>query len=81
MQKTIFDKRYRRVIQQLTIARQKRGLTQQQLGTRIGWPRSTVSKVETLERKLDLLEAHVLANTLGLRLSDLEPLLLEGKLV
>jgi transcriptional regulator with XRE-family HTH domain len=73
--KTIYDRRYRRVIDRLRCVRRERGLTQAQLAQLVGWGRTTLSKVEKCDRRIDLLEMHALASALGLRLSDLQPLL------
>ena len=76
--KSIYDRRYRGVIARLQSVRRDHGLTQAQLAHTVGWARTTLSKVERCDRRLDLLETHMLASALGLRLSDLEPLLEGG---
>ena len=73
--KSIYDDGYRRVIKRLRRVRLDHGLTQAQLAHRVGWARPTQSKIERCERRLDLRETHMLARALGLKLSDLEPLL------
>ena len=73
--KSTYDDGYRRVIRQLQRVRLAHGLTQAQVAHRIGMTRTTMSRIETCERRLDLQETHMLAGVLGMKLSDLEPLL------
>ena len=47
-------------------ARKKAGLTQSQLAERLGKPQSFVSKYESGERRLDVLEFHDVARVLGI---------------
>ncbi len=47
---------YRELIDFLTQARQKAGLTQQAIADRLGRPQSYVAKVEGFERRLDVVE-------------------------
>jgi|APSaa5957512622_1039677.scaffolds.fasta_scaffold238919_1 transcriptional regulator with XRE-family HTH domain len=75
MKKSIYDQRYRQIIKRLKGERRKHGLTQGQLAARVGWERTQLSKVERCERRLDLLETHMLTSALGLRLTDLESIL------
>ena len=36
--------------------RKQAGLTQRQLAARLGWPQSLIGRLETLQRRLDLVE-------------------------
>jgi transcriptional regulator with XRE-family HTH domain len=49
----------------LTDARQKAALTQMDLGERIGKPQSYVSKFESGERRLDVVEFIAVARAIG----------------
>lgn len=52
---------YRSVIEALRAVREARGLTQREVARRLGLPSSFPSKVEKLERRLDILEFIALA--------------------
>jgi len=69
---SIYDERYRRVIARLKQARRDLDLTQEDVAKHLGVHRSWVGKVEQCERRLDLLETHLLGRLYGLSLSDLE---------
>lgn len=69
--RSIHDARYIEVIARLRATRIERGLSQQELSSRLGKPQSYISKVETCERRLDLIEALDLCQALNLMLSDL----------
>ena len=77
--KSIYDARYHRVIAKLTDVRKKQGLTQAQVANSIGWRRTMLTNVELFERRLDFLEAYLLAGVLGLKLLDLESVLASDK--
>ena len=77
MQKAIYDERYRRAISLLRHTRQELGMSQAELAENLGWHRTMLSNIEIFERRLDLLEAYLLAAALNLQLSDLELLLKE----
>ncbi|QJR82148.1 helix-turn-helix transcriptional regulator [Alteromonas pelagimontana] len=55
--KTIFDADYRKVIGWLIAERKFKKMSQPELAEKLGFPsNSYVSKIETFERKLDILE-------------------------
>ena len=56
MTKSVFTERYARLRQLLIEARQARGFTQQQIAERLEHPQSFVSKYESGERRLDVVE-------------------------
>ena len=56
MIKTITSQKYKRLVQWLTEARAIRGYTMRDLADILGVPHSMVQKVESLERRLDVLE-------------------------
>ncbi|MBK1785986.1 helix-turn-helix domain-containing protein [Prauserella cavernicola] len=61
MEKSIYSAEYQRLCQLLRDARHDAGLTQVQVASRLGVPQSFVSKYESGERRLDVVELrHVL---------------------
>ena len=76
------DPLYIEFITRLRNARKARGISQQAFGEMIGKEQSFVSKVETCERRLDVVEAAKWCAALGIRLEDALPAelrkLLEG---
>jgi transcriptional regulator with XRE-family HTH domain len=52
-------------------AREKQGMTQATLARRLGVPQSYVSKYETGERRLDLLETLDICTTLGMSVQSI----------
>lgn len=54
--RSIHDPRYQDLIQKLIELRESKNVTQVELAQRLGKPQSYVSKVETLERRLDIIE-------------------------
>ena len=56
---------YERCLEQLTGARQRAGITQTDLATRLGRPQSFVAKYEGRERRLDVAEYLMIARELG----------------
>jgi transcriptional regulator with XRE-family HTH domain len=57
---------YRSAIEALVTARKELGLTQREVGRRLGKPASFPNKIEKLERRLDILEFIALARAYGL---------------
>ena len=58
---------FKRLLREL---RTQKGLTQVQLAQVLGMPQSFVSKYETGERRLDLIEIRVVCECLGMTLSE-----------
>ena len=56
MEKSIFSDEYSIFLQHLRTTRKELGLTQSELGQRLGQTQSFVSKVERGERRLDIVE-------------------------
>lgn len=54
--KTIHDPRYRKIIQKLVDKRRSQGLTQHTVADKLGVTQSYISKVESFEICLDILE-------------------------
>jgi len=54
--KSIYSKEYRFVIGQLKKARKEAGLTQKEAAEKLGRPQSFISKCESGERRIDIVE-------------------------
>lgn len=54
--KSIYDERYRAVINRLIKARKDAGMTQQQVASKLDKPQSYVAKYESCERRIDIIE-------------------------
>ncbi|PIP36480.1 MAG: transcriptional regulator [Desulfobacterales bacterium CG07_land_8_20_14_0_80_52_14] len=68
MKKTIYTEDQKRLRNLLKSARLEAGLTQEQLAERLSVPQSFVSKYESGERKLDLIELRNICRALGISL-------------
>lgn len=55
-----------RLLESLVAAREKAGLTQQQLADRLGKPQSFISKYEGGERRIDVIEFIAIADALDM---------------
>lgn len=55
-QKTIFDPKYKAMIETLKLIRKKRGLTQRDLAKKLGVAHCFVGRAETCERRLDIID-------------------------
>ena len=67
---------YRAAIATIAQARKELGISQRELGRRLGKPPSFPNKIENLERRLDVLEFIAVAKALGL-----DPAVLLGRIV
>jgi len=67
------DPLYIEFIARLRNARKGRNLSQQQLGERLGKEQTFISKVETCERRIDVIEAARWCAALDLCLEDVLP--------
>ena len=65
MAKGIHDERYRRLLAQLIVARKAAGLSQTDVAARMGWHQQHVSRYETGERRLDVVEFIDVCATIG----------------
>ncbi|HEX7117658.1 MAG TPA: helix-turn-helix transcriptional regulator [Longimicrobiales bacterium] len=65
MTKSIFSKQYRILLDLLVEARKERGVTQRDLGERLGRDQSFVSKYERGVRRLDVIEFMQVAAAIG----------------
>ena len=69
--KTIYDPRYEKLIGMLRERRRELGLTQEEVSRVLRVSRTWVSKIETRERRMDVLELIRLAKLYDLRVEDL----------
>lgn len=65
MEKSIYSAEYQRLCAVLRALRQEAGLTQVQVAAELGVPQSFVSKYESGERRLDVIELRHVAKALG----------------
>ncbi|TWE29779.1 helix-turn-helix domain-containing protein [Prauserella muralis] len=71
MEKSIYSAEYQRLCQLLREARHEAGLTQVQVAERLGVPQSFVSKYESGERRLDVVELRHACVAVGVSLRSL----------
>lgn len=71
--KSIHDQRYVELVARLRELRKRRGISQKDLGDKLGRPQSFVSKVETCERRLDVVETLIFCKALHIKLESLIP--------
>ena len=68
--RSIHDPRYQDLIQKLIELRESKNVTQVELAQRLGKPQSYVSKVEILERRLDVIELCDWLNAINIKMTD-----------
>ena len=56
MNKSVYTKDYKEIIERLKTARIEAGLAQQEVADKLGKPQSYISKIESGERRLDVIE-------------------------
>ncbi len=78
MDKSIYSRRQERLQQLLRDVRSEAGLRQVDLAERLGQPQSFVSKYESGERRLDVLELLHVCECCGITLSDFMHRFTEG---
>ncbi len=71
--KTIYNPRYIEIVARLRSAREAAGLSQAEVAQRMGRPQPFIAKIETHERRLDLLETLELCRVLGTSLEAILP--------
>lgn len=64
--KSIHNKAYQSLLQLLRLKRISQGVTQEQLASRLGIGQGIVSKIETHERRLDVIELREICLALGI---------------
>jgi transcriptional regulator with XRE-family HTH domain len=62
---SLHDEAYARFVQKLVARRLKANVSQQALADALGWNQSVIAKVETVQRRLDVIEFIRMANALG----------------
>ncbi|MDM1271693.1 helix-turn-helix domain-containing protein [Acinetobacter indicus] len=68
--RSIHDPRYQDLIKKLITLRESKDVTQVELALRLGKPQSYVSKVEILERRLDVIELCDWLNSIDVKIID-----------
>lgn len=68
--KSIHNKAYQQLLSLLRSKRLDKGITQQELASRLGVGQGIVSKIETHERRLDLIELREICLALGISFPD-----------
>lgn len=71
--KSIYDEDYIEIITRLRIIRTSKNITQLDLANKIGKTQSFVSKIESCERRLDVIEFLRWLDTLNISFSDVIP--------
>ena len=61
MNKSVYSKDYKEIIERLKIARIEAGPAQQEVADKLGKPQSYISKIESGERRLDVAEIKMFA--------------------
>lgn len=69
----MLDSRYMEFGARLRVARHSKKLTQKELAERLGKKQSYISKLETCERRPDLIETLLICKALRVMLTDLIP--------
>lgn len=62
MNKSVFSKEYKDIIDRLKKARIEAGYSQQEIAIKLGKPQSYISKIESGERRLDVAEMKKIAD-------------------
>ena len=75
MEKSIYSAEYQRLCEVLRELRHEAGLTQVEVASRLDEPQSFVSKYESGERRLDVIELRHVAQALGVTLRGVLELL------
>ena len=70
MKKNLYTQRQRILLDLLRKTREEAGLRQDDVAERLGRPQSFVSKYESGERRLDILELYDVCGALGVTLND-----------
>jgi len=71
MDKTIFSKKHRELVARLKKARLAAGMTQAQVAKRLRKPQSFVARMESGQRRIDVVELSYVAEIYGCSLADI----------
>jgi transcriptional regulator with XRE-family HTH domain len=66
MEKSLFSKDYGVFLRELRAARKEAGLTQEEIGKRLGQTQSFISKCERGERRIDVVELRAFCKAIGI---------------
>ena len=67
MANSLYDPRYKRLIERLISERKRNGMTQRDVAARLKQPASYVGKVETGQRRVDLIELVDMLEAMGVK--------------
>ncbi len=70
MRKSTHTEEYSIFLQLLIETRQKRGMTQVQLGRELPFEQPALSKIERGERRVDIVELKMICDKMGVKLAD-----------
>ncbi len=70
MDKSIHSRLYHQVVARLRSKREEKGVTQTQLAELLNVKQAFISKIETCERRLDIIELHSICQVLGVSFVD-----------
>ncbi|WP_417850264.1 helix-turn-helix domain-containing protein [Thalassoglobus sp.] len=70
MEKNLYTARQQKLLSLLRETRSRAGLRQEDVAIQLNRPQSFVSKYESGERRLDILELYDVCEVLGIKLSD-----------
>ena len=62
---SLHDEAYARFVGALVLERKKSGLSQQAVADKLGWQQSIVAKIETAQRRIDIVELIRFAGAVG----------------
>ena len=71
MPKTVFTGAHKILVDTLIDARKEAGLTQTELGERLGKNQKFISLIESSQRRVDALEFYAISNAIGVDPADL----------
>lgn len=71
MSRSVYDNDYKKLVERLRQARLEAGLSQQAVADKLDKPQSYISKIESGERRLDIIEVKTLAKVYKKKLEDL----------
>lgn len=70
MKKSIHNEQYRQLIKMLRSLRESKGITQEQLASKLNITQGIVSKIESCERRIDVIETRNICNALDFSFCD-----------
>jgi ribosome-binding protein aMBF1 (putative translation factor) len=68
--KSIYDKDYYILLNCLRTFREKAGLTQQELGVKVGYDQTLISKIESGDRRIDVIELRRICIAMNISIID-----------